>query len=756
MKNYLDELNTEQKKAVEHINGPLMVIAGAGSGKTRVLTYRIVHLLNNNISPFKILALTFTNKAAKEMKNRIEEIVGGSIASSLWMGTFHSVFSRILRIESAKLNYPQNFTIYDSEDSKSLIRSIIKELNLDKDHYKVSVILNRISSLKNNFITSKTYQNHSDLIQTDKISKRPDFERIYRIYEQRCVKASAMDFDDLLINTYFLLDNFPEALIKYQNKFQYILIDEYQDTNHVQYLIIKKLAALNENICVVGDDAQSIYSFRGAKIENILNFKNDYPDFKSYKLEQNYRSTSTIVETANSLIDFNENQIKKTVWTENETGEKIIICKCNSDNDEGRLVANTIFEIKLREQVFPKDFAVLYRTNAQSRSIEEALRKRNIPYKIYGGLSFYQRKEIKDILAYCRLTINANDEEALKRIINYPSRGIGNTTIQKIITTSNNLNISIWELINNLNNYEHTINKGTCKKIQDFSALISSYTSQLETKDAYFLAEHIAKSSGVFNDLYNDKSPEGVSRFENIQELLNGLKDFCENNEENLLANYMQDVALLTNQDNETKEDYNKVTLMTVHAAKGLEFPYVFVVGLEQNLFPSLLASDSQENLEEERRLFYVAITRAEKRLFLSHTSTRFKWGNYIFCEPSQFLSEIDEKHITTKQIASKKDKKPKTNFNYNFRKSKPKLENNITPPKGFKKLNKNIQISNISPSDLNNIQNGMHVKHYKFGKGKIIEISGENFDKKATIFFENIGQKQLLLRFAKLEILKN
>ena len=417
MNNYLDQLNPEQKKAVQHIDGPVMVIAGAGSGKTRVLTYRIVHLLKNNISPFSILALTFTNKAAKEMRNRIEEIVGSSIASSLWMGTFHSVFSRILRIEAEKLNYPQNFTIYDTEDSKSLIRSIIKEFDLDKDHYKVSVVLNRISSLKNNFITSKNYSKYHELIQTDKIAKRPEFERIYRAYDQRCIKASAMDFDDLLINTYLLLDNFPQALLKYQNKFQHILIDEYQDTNHVQYLIIKKLAALNENICVVGDDAQSIYSFRGAKIENILNFKNDYPDFKSYKLEQNYRSTATIVETANSLIGFNENQIQKTVWTENEQGEKIIVCKCNSDSDEGRLVANTIFEIKYREQVHEKDFAVLYRTNAQSRAIEEALRKKNIPYKIYGGLSFYQRKEIKDILAYCRLTINPNDEEALKELL---------------------------------------------------------------------------------------------------------------------------------------------------------------------------------------------------------------------------------------------------------------------------------------------------------------------------------------------------
>ena len=754
MNNYLNQLNPEQKKAVEHLDGPLMVIAGAGSGKTRVLTYRIVHLLQKNVSPFKILALTFTNKAAKEMRSRIDEVVGTTISSNLWMGTFHSVFSRILRIESEKLNYPQNFTIYDTEDSKSLLRSIIKELNLEKDHYKVSVILNRISSLKNNFISSKNYSKYHELVQGDKIAKRPDFERVYRMYDQRCFKSSAMDFDDLLLKTHYLLDNHPESLLKYQNKFQYILIDEYQDTNHVQYLIIKKLAALNENICVVGDDAQSIYSFRGAKIENILNFKNDYPDYKSYKLEQNYRSTSTIVETANSLIDFNENQIKKTVWTDNEKGEKIILCKCNSDSDEGRLVANTIFEIKLREQVFPKDFAVLYRTNAQSRSIEEALRKKNIPYKIYGGLSFYQRKEIKDILAYCRLTINPNDEEAFKRVINYPSRGIGNTTLQKIIAISNNSNVGIWDLINNLDNFEHSISKGTSKKINEFASLIKSYISLLNKYDAYSLAEHIAKSSGVFNDLYHDKSPEGVSRFENIQELLNGLKDFCESNDESLLSHYMRDVALLTNQDNEKKEDFNKVTLMTVHAAKGLEFPYVFVVGLEQNLFPSLLSSDSQESLEEERRLFYVAITRAEKRLFLSHTTNRFRWGNYIFCEPSQFLSELDERHIIKKEAETKKEKKISRNFN--FQNTKPKKSNNINPPVGFKKVNKKLNATKVSNADLSKLKNGAIVKHDKFGKGKVIEISGDNFDKKAKILFENFGEKQLLLRFAKIEIVKS
>ncbi|MDB9895179.1 UvrD-helicase domain-containing protein [Flavobacteriales bacterium] len=752
MQNQLEKLNSEQRKAVEHIDGPLMVIAGAGSGKTRVLTYRIIHLLENKISPFNILALTFTNKASKEMRNRIDSIVSNNISRDLWMGTFHSVFSRILRIEAQRLNYPTNFTIYDSDDAKSLIRSIIKELNLDKDIYKFSMIANRISALKNNFITHDKYNNHNELVQTDKIAKRPDFHRIYTLYTKRCLQASAMDFDDLLLNTYKLLDNYPDILLKYQSKFRYILIDEYQDTNHVQYLIIKKLAALNENICVVGDDAQSIYSFRGAKIQNILNFKADYPDFKSYKLEQNYRSTTTIVETANSLIQHNENQIPKEVWTENEEGEKIIICKCGSDNDEGRLVANTIFEIKMQEYAQPKDFAILYRTNAQSRALEESLRKQNIPYKIYGGLSFYQRKEIKDILAYCRLTVNPNDEEALKRVINYPGRGIGNTTLQKLVVYANNKNTSIWNIINNLKNFDHNINKGTAQKLEQFALLIQNYQAQLETKDAYFLVEHIAKSSGIFNDLYNDKSPEGVSRFENIQELLNGIKDFCENTEKNSLTEYMTDVALLTNQDNEKEEDLNKVTLMTVHAAKGLEFPYVFIVGLEQNLFPSMMSGDSQENLEEERRLFYVAITRAEKRLFLSFATNRFKWGQFIDCEPSRFLSELDSKYLEKTEIHAKKKEKffkqKKQGIKNRFEKKN--LKPNI--PSNLKKVN--TSSTGVNSSDINKIQNGMNVLHSKFGNGKIIEISGEYANKKATIFFEKFGQKQLLLKFAKLEII--
>ena len=760
MEDYLQKLNTEQRLAVQHLKGPLMVIAGAGSGKTRVLTYRIVHLLKSGVNPHNILSLTFTNKASKEMRTRIENIAGQSDARNLWIGTFHSVFSKILRFEAEKLNYPSNFTIYDTDDSKSLVRSIIKELNLDKDIYKVGVIRNRISSLKNNFITPAGYNNKAELVQTDKIAKRTEFGRIYQMYVQRCEKASAMDFDDLLLKTYQLLENHPDVLLKYQEKFKYILIDEYQDTNHVQYLIIKKLAALNENICIVGDDAQSIYAFRGANIQNILNFKVDYPDYKTYKLEQNYRSTSTIVDAANSIIKHNEKQLEKNVWTDNNKGDKIIVVKTGSDNDEGRLVANTISDVQIRQQAHHKDFAILYRTNAQSRSLEESLRKRNIPYKIYGGLSFYQRKEIKDLLAYYRLTINPNDEEAFKRIINYPTRGIGATTIQRLNIFANEHNKSIWEVINHLGEIEININKGTQGKLKEFALMINNFIINSRKKDAYIVAEEIAKSTGLFNDLYTDKSPEGVSRFENIQELLNGIKDFSETAEKgvNKLSDFMEDVALLTDQDKETEEDFNKVTLMTVHAAKGLEFPYVFVVGLEENLFPSMMSGESQENLEEERRLFYVAITRAEKRLFLSFASSRFKWGQYTDCVPSRFISELDDSFLEKHELAPKKrqDSSPhkiyaKTKFN---KKEYSAPTKKFIPPKNLTNLNRAKNIS-INASDLSKIQTGMKVKHARFGEGKVLTISGYGADKKAGVFFNGIGLKQLLLKFAKLELIK-
>ena len=753
MEKYLEDLNKEQRRAVIHKDGPLMVIAGAGSGKTRVLTHRIIHLLKEGVNPFNILSLTFTNKAAKEMRNRIENIIGNSISKNLWMGTFHSVFSRILRFESEKINYPRNFTIYDTEDSKQLIKSIIKELNLDKDIYKTGLIRNRISSLKNNFITYQKYNENKELALQDQIAKRIEFGTIYQTYQIRCHKASAMDFDDLLIKTYELLELFPELLEKYQQKFKYILIDEYQDTNHIQYLIVKKLASKFMNICVVGDDAQSIYSFRGANIQNILNFKNDYPNYTSYKLEQNYRSSSTIVEAANSIIKNNEKQIQKTVWTYNPKGEKIIVVKTTSDNDEGRLVANTISEIQMRKQVHCHDFAILYRTNAQSRALEESLRKKNIGYKIYGGLSFYQRKEIKDLLAYFRLAINPNDEEALKRIINYPRRGIGLTTLQTLSLLANNNNSSIWEVINNLDNYSK-INKGTQKKLKDFALTVNEFIIKSKEKDAYFASEEIAKQSGVFNELYNDKSPEGVSRFENIQELLNGIKNFVENaeKESNKLADFMQDVALLTDQDTEKDNDFNKVTMMTVHAAKGLEFPYVFVVGLEENMFPNIMSSESQEALEEERRLFYVAITRAEKRLFLSFASTRFKWGQFIDSEKSRFINELDEKCLEMHEHFPSYEPKKSTKFLIN----KNQLNSNrFDLNLNKRRLKKVNYFAKNDCSDIEKIKNGMNVKHSSFGIGKIINISGEGANKKATVFFSGVGQKNMLLKFAKLEIVK-
>ena len=756
MDNYLELLNTEQQKAVKHTKGPLMVIAGAGSGKTRVLTFRIIHLIKQGVSPFNILSLTFTNKASKEMQNRIEEIVGDSLARNLWMGTFHSVFSRILRIESEKFGYPQNFTIYDTDDSKSLVKSIIKELNLDKEIYKVNIVRHRISSLKNNFITSKAYNKNTELIKQDTIAKRTDFGKIYQIYSNRCRKAFAMDFDDLLLKTYQLIKENPSVLLKYQEKFRYILIDEYQDTNHIQYLIIKKLSALNKNICIVGDDAQSIYSFRGANIQNILNFKIDYPNYTSYKLEQNYRSTSTIVNAANSIIKQNTQQIEKTVWTKNNSGEKIIVVKTQSDNDEGRLVSNTISDIQKRKQSKYDEFSILYRTNAQSRAIEESLRKSNIPYKIYGGLSFYQRKEIKDLLAYYRLTINPNDEEAFKRIINYPRRGIGATTIQTLIAFANNHNKSIWNIISDLNNIEINLSQNVKTRINDFVDMIKNFTNDAQHKDAYTIAEIIAKQTNLFDHLHNDKSPEGVSKFENIQELLNGIKHFSETTEKELnkLHNFMSDVALLTDQDQENKKDFNKVKLMTIHSAKGLEFPYVFIVGLEENLFPSIMSSGSLETLEEERRLLYVAITRAEQRLFISFASRRFKWGQFIDSEPSRFISELDdnylhkieselsEKDINTHKIYSK------TKY---LRQEKSPINQNYIPPKNYTKINnsKNIPTYNISK-----ITNGLKVKHSRFGNGKVISVSGDGSNKKATVFFNGVGQKNLLLKFARLEII--
>ena len=628
-----------------------MVIAGAGSGKTRVLTYRIAYLLEKGVDAFNILSLTFTNKAAREMKERIGKLVGETEAKNLWMGTFHSVFARILRIEASKLGYPTNFTIYDADDSKKVVANIIKEKNLDKDIYKAKSIISRISSLKNNLITPKAYFQNGELQAQDSTAKIPMFGEIYQGYTERCFRAGCMDFDDLLLKTNELMYTFPDVLAKYQNRFKYISVDEYQDTNHSQYLIVKALAAKFENICIVGDDAQSIYAFRGANIRNILNFQKDYPDTKLFKLEQNYRSTNNIVQAANSIIEKNKEQIHKNVWTQNSGGEKIIVHKSISDTDEGNYVATNVWQTSMNENAKHDDFCVLYRTNAQSRSFEDALRKKNIPYKIYGGLSFYQRKEIKDVLAYLRLIINPKDEEAFRRVINYPARGIGATTLAKLVLAAERENCSLWEVCERIQRIECGLNKPTVRKINDFSTLINSFEILSKQQDAFDLVAHVAKSVGLIKVLGEDKTPEGVTRYENVQELLNGIKDFTEQQKELAegdasLANYLSDIALLTDRDNEVDDGTPKVSMMTIHLAKGLEFPYVYIVGLEENLFPSMMSSGSRSELEEERRLFYVALTRAEKRAHLTYAHTRYRWGKLIDCEPSRFIDEIDETYL--------------------------------------------------------------------------------------------------------------
>jgi len=626
---YLNELNREQRAAVECTDGPVMIIAGAGSGKTRVLTYRVAHLINSGVDPFNILALTFTNKAAKEMRTRIENMVGAE-AKNIWMGTFHSVFAKILRFEAPRIGYPSNFTIYDTADSKNLINAILKEEGLDDKTYKPSLVLSRISAAKTNLISANEYLKNDELFAEDRMSAKPKLGVIYKKYSDRMFKSGAMDFDDLLYWTNVVLRDFPDALNKYQNRFKYIMVDEYQDTNYAQYLIVKRLAAKFENICVVGDDAQSIYAFRGANIENILNFRKDYPDVKTYKLEQNYRSTKHIVGAANHVIEKNQDRLKKTVWTDNADGEPITVLRNLTDNEEGMSVARSIFETKMNEQALDKDFAILYRTNAQSRAIEEALRKMNLPYRIYGGQSFYQRKEIKDIIAYFRVVINPKDEEALKRIINYPARGIGKTTIDRLTVLANDWNKDIWTIMTDQVMVNSQFNSGTAQKLFDFCTMISSFQAQLKSADAYTLGSQIATSSGLVRDLYEDRTPEGVSRYDNLQELLNGLKEFVEDQpgedevitepQSKTLDAFTADISLLTDADTEKgPENQNKVTLMTVHASKGLEFPYIYIVGLEENLFPSQLSLSSRPELEEERRLFYVALTRAEKQVTLSY-----------------------------------------------------------------------------------------------------------------------------------------
>lgn len=752
MEDYLSGLNDAQREAVINTEGPCMVIAGAGSGKTRVLTFRIAHLIKNGVDPFNILALTFTNKAAKEMKERIAQIIGGNEAKNIWMGTFHSVFARILRAEADKIGYPSNFTIYDTQDSKNLIKTIIKEFGLDDKLYKPGIVYNRISSAKNNLISAQNYLQNAAIMGDDRSSGRPRIGEIYFAYQQRCFRAGAMDFDDLLFKTNVLFRDHAEVLYKYQHRFKYLLVDEYQDTNYSQYLIVKKLAALNENLAVVGDDAQSIYAFRGANIQNILNFRKDYPDYKLYKLEQNYRSTQTIVDAANSIIKNNKDQIKKDVWTANDQGNRIKVVKTLSDNEEGRTIAHEIFETKQNENAKNIDFAILYRTNAQSRSFEEALRRLNIPYKIYGGLSFYQRKEIKDLLSYFRLIANHNDEEAFKRVINYPKRGIGQTSIDHLVIKANENKTTLWDVASNIGQYQVPINAGAQKKISEFVTMINSFSVRLDNTSAYDLAKEIAGISGILKTLYDDKTPEGVSRYENIQELLNGIKEFTDKNqtEEKLvtLPDFLIDVALLTDADNEKPEDKDKVVLMTIHSAKGLEFPYVYIVGMEENLFPSQLSLNSRTELEEERRLFYVAITRAEKKLTLSYATTRYRWGNLISCEPSRFIEEIDEKYLDAPSFeTSTPVAKPSSDSGFNMKFSTP-----APKPQNLKKVTSS---GGDSGSDNENYVVGLKVEHAKFGKGKIVNIEGQFPNRKATVFFPNVGQKQLLLKFAKLDIIE-
>jgi len=772
LKQYLNQLNEAQLAPTLQKEGPMIVIAGAGSGKTRVLTYRIAYLMSEGIDPFNILSLTFTNKAAREMKLRISSIVDDSEAKNLWMGTFHSVFAKILRIEAERLGYPSNFTIYDTQDSQRLISSIIKEKKLDKDVYKYKQVHSRISSYKNSLITVKAYFQNPELKEADSMSKRPKIGEIYKEYVSRCFKAGAMDFDDLLLKTNELLTRFPEVLAKYQDRFRYILVDEYQDTNHSQYLIVRALSDRFQNICVVGDDAQSIYAFRGANINNILNFQKDYQNVKMFRLEQNYRSTKNIVNAANSIIEKNQNKLEKVVWTANEVGEKITVNRSLTDGDEGRYVASSIFDNKMRNQSKNGDFAVLYRTNAQSRSIEDALRKRGLDYRIYGGLSFYQRKEIKDILSYLRIIINPADEEALKRIINFPVRGIGQTTIDRLVVYANEYNQSIFEILRNINNLDININTGIKTKLQNFATMIESFQVMSKTTNAFDLAENVCKVSGLIKEFKKDGTPEGISRMENIEELLNGIKDFVEGQLEIVdstgsLTEFLEDVALATDLDNEEGEESDKVALMTIHLAKGLEFEYVYVVGLEENLFPSAMSMNTRNELEEERRLFYVALTRAEKQAYLTYALSRYRWGKLVDSEPSRFIEEIDEQYLDVVTPKEERRFNPMLSadifgdVNPNiirykkpaYLKAKPKIKETfkITAPKNLKKVSETNINTNLFD---NKLIVGDIVNHQRFGKGNVLNIEGKAADLKAEIKFENGGVKKLLLRFAKLEII--
>lgn len=777
MEEYLNKLNESQREAVEYNEGPSLVIAGAGSGKTRVLTYKIAYLVHLGLAPQSILALTFTNKAAREMKERIAAITGDQTARRLWMGTFHSIFSRILRYEAEHIGYPSNFTIYDTTDSKSLLKAIIKEMQLDDKVYRLGMVQSRISNAKNALVTWKAYEQSKELMQHDIDSKVPLLREIYKRYQNRCQQAGAMDFDDLLLQTNILFRDHPQVLEKYRSFFQFVLVEEYQDTNFAQHLIVQRLCEQHRRICVVGDDAQSIYSFRGANIDNILQFKNQYPGCRIFKLERNYRSTQNIVNAANSLIHKNKEQIHKNVYSEKEEGSKVRISASYSDYEEGYAVASAINELRLRKDYDYADFAILYRTNAQSRILEEALRKRGIPYKIYGGLSFYQRKEIKDIISYLRLIVNPHDEEAFKRVINYPSRGIGDTTVGKVISAATDNNVSLWTVLNAPIDYDLPINSGTAKKLTDFREMIERFIEQNTRLSAEEMAAIVVKESGIVSSLFQDRSVEGISKQENLQELLKGIAEFCElRREEGVeqvsLADFLSEVSLLTDQDNDKDEQANKVTMMTVHAAKGLEFKNVFVVGLEEELFPSSMSKDNPRAVEEERRLFYVAITRAEENCVLTYAKSRFRNGQSAMCSPSRFLKDIDVRFLdvpadsSADTFAAARERFQRPAFTSPFQqpraveKEEPSFISPVAQAQQRQRLTK-VETTTSTPasssapaSDLSGLRVGAKVRHDRFGEGEVIAIEGDGGNAKATVAFTHFGQKQLLLKFARLTII--
>lgn len=792
MTNYLDELNEGQRAAVLYNDGPSLVIAGAGSGKTRVLTYKIAYLLDQGYKPWSILALTFTNKAAREMKERIARQVGENLARYLWMGTFHSIFSRILRAEADAIGFSSNFTIYDASDSKSLVKSIIREMGLDDKTYKPGVVQSRISQAKNHLILPDAYAASGELYRADADAKMPQLRDIYLRYWERCRQSDAMDFDDLLVYTYQLFKSHPEICDKYATHFEYVLVDEYQDTNYAQHCIVQLLTGKHRRVCVVGDDAQSIYSFRGANIDNILNFTNLYREARLFKLEQNYRSTQTIVKAANSLIAKNREQIRKEVFSEKETGEPITVFCAYSDLEEAEIVGNRIMQLHSREHYGYSDCAILYRTNAQSRVFEETLRKKNIPYRIYGGLSFYQRKEIKDIIAYFRLAVNPNDEEAFKRVLNYPARGIGDTTLNKLVDAANRHKVSLWTVVNEPLAYGVDINKGTHTKLQGFRALIAGFVEAVPQKNAFELGKEIVFQSGIGREITQDRSPENLSRQENVEELMNGIHDFCATQQEEgnthwLLSDYLSEVSLLTDQDSDRDADLPKVTLMTIHSAKGLEFRNVFVVGLEENLFPGASAASSYKELEEERRLFYVALTRAEDHCFLSYAKTRFKYGKSEFCTPSRFLKDIDSRYLNmpqeemlARQIEERGERFRRENTqrpvvrmerDYGYRErmvtdngpsmfdggeipQEPRRFVKPASPRNLRKITPAVSSSAGQASSVQRLAVGQVIEHERFGIGDVINVEGTGDNCKATVHFRNVGNKQLLLKFARFKVI--